>query len=85
MSAKTSVHHSHQHAVSLSTHNTHATGQPLQKSSARTSRATSFLITELGTTPVSRSRVNRPPYTGDKTARKRPSFTVHLLREVCLR
>jgi hypothetical protein len=83
MPARRSVHHSHQHAVSMATDNAHSTGPPLQKRSPRTSRATSLRATLLGTTPVSRNRVYDPPWTGDRVARNSPFSIAHLLTEVC--
>ncbi len=85
MSAKRSVHHSHQHAASLSTDNTHRTGHPLQNARPRASHSAVLLGIAVGTDPESRSLVYAPPCSGLSVIFICPSFILHLAfaREVC--
>ena len=87
MPAKRSVHHSHQHAASLSTDNTHETGHPLQNVSPRTSRAAAFRGTAVGTDPLRSNRVYEPPFSGSIRIVICPCFISHLAfaHEVCRR
>lgn len=64
MTAKRSVHHSHQHAASLSTDNTHSTGHPLQNARPFTNWVAALRGIAVGTDPVSHKRVYDPPFSG---------------------
>jgi len=85
MSAKRSVHHSHQHAASLSTDNTHRTGHPLQNARPRASHSAVLLGIAVGTDPESRSLVYAPPCSGVSAIFICPFFILHLAfaREMC--
>ena len=85
MSASRSVHHSHQHAASLSTDNTHATGHPLHSDSPPASRAALFRGIAVGTDPQSRNRVYAPLFWGESCIFLCPFFITHLAfpLEVC--
>ena len=78
MSAKRSVHHSHQLAASLSTDNTHRTGHPFQKAKPRAKRAAVQRGTAVGTDPESRKHVYDPPCSGVSRILICPSFIAHL-------
>ena len=86
MPAVSSVHHSHQHAASLSTDNTHVTGHPLQNDRPWTSWIALARGTEVGTEPESRSRVYAPSFSGSRTIRIFPYFIMRLAfeRMTCL-
>jgi hypothetical protein len=86
MSAKRSVHHSHQHAASLSTDNTHRTGHPLQNARPRASHRAVLLGIAVGTDPESRSLVYAPPCSFVSAIFICPFFISHLAfaREICL-